>query len=131
MADKTNPDDRKEPDTFWADKSEAERALIVGLTGTPQTRPEERARFLGELRERVLVALTAPEIANPAVDHRVASAVADPRAKELIVRGDISFGETAKYRTLAEQHGLTVTIRNDPDFRGDVGLVVISDQALL
>ncbi|MCT6903063.1 MAG: YueI family protein, partial [Lactobacillus sp.] len=32
---------------------------------TPQTRPDERRRFLGSLRERVLVRMTNTEVQDP------------------------------------------------------------------
>ncbi len=35
---------------------------------TPQTCPEERRRYLGSLRERVLVRMTVKETDNPALD---------------------------------------------------------------
>lgn len=126
------PDEENEqpPRHFWADKSATERALIAGVAGVPEIRAAERKHYLGELEERVLAALTRDEVASSNVSQRVAKAMADPRAKALIIRGDLPFPDTAKYRQLAGQHGLALTIRNDPSLEGEVGLVVVSDQAV-
>lgn len=57
-------------------------------------------------------------------------AVKDPRATAIIVQGDIKFKDFIKYEKLAKGNNLKFTVRHDPDFVGDVGLIVISDQAV-
>lgn len=114
----------------WADKSDLERILIEGAFGTPELRAEERKHFLGELEERVLAHLTRHKIEGPGVDSKVAKAVADPRAKGVVIHADVPILASAKYRKLAEAHGLAVTMRDDPSYEGDVGLVVVSDEAV-
>lgn len=114
----------------WADKSDLERILIEGAFGTPELRAEERKHFLGELEERVLAHLTRHKIEGPGVDAKVAKAVADPRAKGVVIHADVPILASAKYRKLAEAHGLAVTMRDDPSYEGDVGLVVVSDEAV-
>lgn len=114
----------------WADKSELERILLEGAFGKPELRAEERKHFLGELEERVLASLTRKEIEEPAVDPAVARAVANPQAKSMIIHADVPIQASAKYRKLAEAHGLAVTMREDPSYEGDIGLVVVSDGAV-
>ena len=114
----------------WADKSDLERILIEGAFGRPELRAEERKHFLGELEERVLVHLTRREIEGYDVDAKVAKAIADPRAKGMVIHADVPILASSKYRKLAEAHGLTITMREDPSYEGDVGLVVVSDAAV-
>lgn len=110
----------------WAERSPVERALITGIHGAPEIKGEERKLFLGELKERVLAALTRDQVGEPSVDGAVERAAADPRAKAIIVHGDL-FAESAPYRQLAAARGLSFTMRSDPAFRGEVGLVVVGE----
>lgn len=104
--------------------------MLTGIHGTPQLRPEEKRQFIGEFAERVLASLTKQQVENEAVDRAVAQAAADPRARLIVIHGDVSSDAASKYRQLAEAHGLESTRRFDPSFTGDVGLVVVSDRAV-
>jgi len=112
------------------DKSALERILLEGAHGSPEFMEAQRALFLGELEERVLASLTRSQVEEAGVDAKVAAAAADPRAAGMIIHGDVPFEAAQKYRRLAEENGLPVTIRVDPSFHGEVGLVVISDEAV-
>lgn len=110
----------------WSRKSDMERAIIAGLYGAPEVRKEERKHFLGELQERVLASATKAQVKGAAVIKQVTAAVKDPRAKALIVHGDIPFEDALKYVRLAQEHHVAFTKRSDPAFKGEIGLVVVS-----
>lgn len=120
----------QEQGSSWADKSPLERTLLAGIQGTPELRREEKRQFIGEYAERVLASLTKQQVENQAVDRAVAQAAADPRARLIIIHGDVPSDAAAKYKQMAEAHGLESTVRFDPSFTGDVGLVVVSDRAV-
>ncbi|HYF75563.1 MAG TPA: YueI family protein [Symbiobacteriaceae bacterium] len=120
----------QEHGSSWADKSPLERTLLTGIHGTPQLRREEKRHFIGEFAERVLVSLTKQQVETEAIDRAVAQAAADPRARLIVIHGDVSSDAAVKYKQLAEAHGLESTRRFDPSFTGDVGLVVVSDRAV-
>lgn len=114
----------------WSQKGATERALIVGLHGAPQLRRSERRRHLGEFAERVLAAITKSQAEQAQIDRTVAKAMKDPRAVTVIAHMDVPFAHLLKYSRLAKEHNLTFTRRSDASFIGELGLVVVSDQAL-
>lgn len=120
----------REDGSSWADKSPVERTLLTGIFGTPELRSEEKRHCIGEFEERVLASLTKQQVEQRTVDKAVLRAAADPRARLIVIHGDVSSGAAAKYKKLAEEHSLESTVRFDPSFTGDIGLVVVSDQAV-
>lgn len=114
----------------WQQKGATERALIMGLHGAPQLRRSERRRLLGEFAERVLASITKTQAGQDQIDRDVAEAMKDPRAVTVVAHMDVPFAHVLKYSRLADEHNLTFTRRSDAAFSGDVGLVVVSDQAL-
>lgn len=116
--------------SYWSNKSDLEKAVGVGLSGPPELRKSEKNQFLGEFQERVIKSLTKNQVRQPGINPEVEKAVRDPRATAVIVHGEIPFKNFSKYEHLAEKNNLGFTIRRDPDFTGEVGLVVISEHAL-
>lgn len=115
----------------WHDRGEAEKALLIGWHGPPELKRGERQHFLGELQERVLAAITKAQVSQATVHNAIIDAVRDPRATSMITHMEIPMDETAKYSRLASKYQLDFTRRSDPSFTGEVGLIVVSDQAVL
>jgi uncharacterized protein YueI len=113
---------------FWSKQSELSKAVIAGLYGAPELRKGERDQLLGEFAERVLAAITKEDVRRPGVQEAIAAAAADPRAAAIVVHGAIPFAEASQYSVLAEAHHLRFAMRADPAYKGDVGLVVVSDE---
>lgn len=106
---------------------ELEKALFTGIHGSPELKRAETRQFLGEFKERVLQALTKYEVAAKQLNPQIETAAKDPRAKAIIIHGDINSEDAAKYQELAEARKLEFTVRHDPEFTGEIGLIVISD----
>ncbi|OPX94664.1 MAG: hypothetical protein A4E53_00039 [Pelotomaculum sp. PtaB.Bin104] len=77
-----------------------------------------------------MASLTKPEVYNPHILPKVEKAACDPRAKTIIVHDDVRHEAYEKYEKLAKENGLQFTVRYNPDYKGDIGLVVVSDQAV-
>lgn len=123
-------DIQREAISAWLSKDELEKALSIGLHGAPELRRDEKRRYLGEFRERVIKLLSKKQVVEPGIYPEIVKALEDKRAAKMIVSGDIDFHHSEKYQKLAEGMGKPVTIISDPEFKGDAGLVVVSDDAV-
>jgi len=114
----------------FAAKSQLEQILEVGLHGAPELKKEEKEYYLGEFRERVIKFLTKEQVRESLVYDEIEQAIQDPRADKVVVHGELPEQATAKYQKLALQYHKLFTVRQDPLFKGNVGLVVAGKDAV-
>lgn len=114
----------------WNNKSELEKTIAAGVYGTPELKPDEKSAFLGEFKERVLQALTKAQVAEDAVYVEIVQALQDKRAARLIYSGDIDYRYVDKYVRLSRKYGKPYTIRHDQKYKSDIGLLVVSKEAV-
>lgn len=110
-------------------KSELERTLSVGRHGSPELRREEKRRFLGFFRERVLQAVTFDQLRNSVGKNAMEEAVRDSRADELVIHSKAASSGMPLIQ-LAQRQGLDFTLTSNPDFRGSTAAVVVSASAV-
>ena len=114
----------------WSNKSELERTISTGISGPPELKKEEKALYLGVFKERVLKVLTKRQVSETKVYTEIVQALKDIRAKKLLIRGDLQFTVRHKYQQKARELGIKYTSVFDPSLKGDIGLVVASDDAV-
>ncbi|QDR81278.1 YueI family protein [Sporomusa termitida] len=114
----------------WVQKDKLEQALMVGMHRAPELKHDEKIYYLGEFKERVLKKLTKKQVLEAAVYPEIIQSLKDPRANKLIIDGSLSGSSVQKYRKLARKLGVPNTERSDPEFKGDTGLIIVSDQAV-
>lgn len=114
----------------FSEKSLLEQTLLIGQNGPLQLRKEERNQFLGEFRERVLKALTFAQIEEEGTYPEILAALKDSRAKKLIISRKADLSAAAEYIALAKEQNVSFTTVDSPDFKGEIGLVVVSDEAV-
>lgn len=110
--------------------NDAEQRLQIGIHGRPELKPEERARYLGEFRERVLKLLRKRQVLDKKVYPEIEEALKDSRSVRLLLNGDLAYQHRAKYIEIARKYDKPYTVVNDPKLKGDAGLVVVSDDAV-
>jgi len=113
------------------DINEVEQRLITGIHGAPELRRDEKLQYLGEFRERVLKVLSKEQMKNPQPYPEIETALKDPRSSRLLLNGDLDYDFRAKYLKLAHKYAKPYTVINDPELKGDTGLAVISDHAVV
>ncbi|GEM_PF-298832 len=111
-------------------KDKVEQALLVGLHGAPELKYDEKVQYLGEFRERIIKKLTTAQVREKGIYSEILQALEDPRADKLIINGSINYRVIEKYKSLAARCKKISTVRSDPSFQGDTGLIVISDEAV-
>lgn len=115
---------------LFDESSKVEKRLTVGIHGRPELRPEEKAKFLGAFRERVMKVLTKVQVAKRNIQPEIEEALKDPRSTRLLLAGDIKYDHRAKYITLARKYNKPYTMVNNPNKKGNIGLAVVSDEAV-
>ncbi len=114
----------------WSSKPELEQQLMAGIHGTPELKKEERDRHLGEFKERIIKALTIQQVHEEGTYPEILDAIRHPQARRLIISRQVDLDYARDYIQLARLEGLAFTTVDNPDFKGDVGLIVVSDDAV-
>ena len=111
-------------------KTELEQMVQYGIYGPPKLKGEEKKIYLGEFRERVIVALSLEEIFY---DEGVAvadKALKDPMAHRLIVNHNkLTSRWTKKYMGLAQKHHKEYKSFNT-EAEEAMGVVIVSKEAV-
>lgn len=81
---------------------------------TPQTCPEERRRYLGSLRERVLVRMTVKETNNQELDTLFLDHLNDFKNYTILINGKMPQNKfISKLMSLCSQKDIKFTLIND------------------
>ncbi|MFD0897893.1 YueI family protein [Loigolactobacillus binensis] len=94
------------------ENNELENQLKSRLTGTPQTKPDERRRYLGSLRERVLLQITVAQLSDPRTLPAFKQAAPQLAATKLLLNGKLA-ATLKPYLQYASQNNLAFTMVND------------------
>lgn len=111
-------------------KSGLEQTLQAGIHGAPELHKEEKDYFLGEFRERVMKVLTKKQMMDSEIFSEIREALEDPRSSKIIIDGSVHGKHNDKYEKIATSLGKISTTRRDPDFKGNIGMAVVSDTAV-
>jgi len=109
--------------------SELEKTVRTGIHGTPQLRPDEKRRFLGFFRERVIQAVTFDQMRSSAGLKVMTEVLGDPRGVELVIH------KRARVHAMpliveARKKGLDFTIVSNPKLVGEVAVQLVAKDAV-
>ena len=111
-------------------KSKLEKKVEEGLYGRPEIKKEEKNRFLGEFKERVIRYLDYKQVEEPGTYPEILEAIRHPQAKKLIIDRRVDDERARDYIALARENELQFKRVDSPKFEGQTGLVVVSKQAV-
>ena len=111
-------------------KSELERTAAAGVNGGPKIKQNEKNKFLGEFKERVLIALTFSQVEEEGTYPEVAEAMGDSEAVKLILNREVDMEKARDYIKLADENDLSFKKIGAAGLVGDIALVVVSDHAV-
>ncbi len=109
--------------------SELEKTVRTGIHGTPQLRPDEKRRFLGFFRERVIQAVTFDQLRNRDGLQVMTSALKDPRGVELVIHKKAR-AQAMPLIVDARKTGLDFTIVSNPNLVGSVAVLLVAKDAV-
>ncbi len=110
------------------DKNKLEQRLKEGYYGKPELKKEEKNYFLGEFKERVICYLTYNQVVEPGTYPEILEAIRHPEARKLVIDRQVELEAAEDYIKLAHHNNIQFKRIDSPDFKGDVALVVVSDQ---
>lgn len=113
----------------FSKKNELEKTIATGIHGRPQLRPDEKRRFLGCFRERVIEAVTFDQIRTKEGLKVMSDALKDPRGVELVIHQE---ARSAAMPLIIEarRSGLDFTLVSNPRFIGNVAVLLAASDAV-
>ncbi|KAB2331179.1 YueI family protein [Cytobacillus depressus] len=104
--------------------------LMQGIHGQKQTKPDERRKFLGTLRERIVIALKQSQIREQGIYPQVEEALKKNSRAHLYLNGNMSYEELSKYTKIASKYNVEYTMVTNKDYNSEIGLALAYDYAI-
>ncbi|WP_033826834.1 YueI family protein [Bacillus andreraoultii] len=104
--------------------------LNQGVYGKKEINPEEKRKFLGTFRERIVVALTVSQLYKPTVYDEVEQAMKSNRGAKLLLNGSVDYQFLSKYVKIANDYQISFTIVENKEHDTEIGLVLAYDYAV-
>jgi uncharacterized protein YueI len=104
--------------------------LQQGMYGTKETKPEERRKFLGTIRERIVLALMQNQVREENVYKEAEEAIKGNKGAKLYLNGHLDYSYLSKYLKIANQQNMEYTIVTNNDYNSEIGLLIAYDHAV-
>ena len=104
--------------------------LNQGVYGQKELKSEERRKFLGTLRERVILALTQSQVREEGVYKEVQDALRKNPDAQLLLNGHMNYSYLSKYSKLSEQYKVKYTMVTNNEYHTEIGLVLAHHEAI-
>ncbi|MCC5803349.1 YueI family protein [Rossellomorea vietnamensis] len=104
--------------------------LENGIYGQKQTKPDERRKFLGTLRERIVIALTQSQVREKGIYKEVLDQLKKHPDAKLLLNGNMSYTFLSKYIKLADTYHVSFSMVTNKEIETDIGLVLAYDHAI-
>jgi uncharacterized protein YueI len=101
-----------------------------GIYGPKEIRPDERRKFLGTIRERVVLVLTQAEVRGEKGIKELTEAMKQYPSSKMLLNGDMNFRFFKPYREVANQHKISYTSITDKASTSNYGLVLTMPDAI-
>ncbi|MEH7272387.1 YueI family protein [Neobacillus vireti] len=111
-------------------KPNVEEVLQQGIHGPLETKPDERRKYLGSLRERIIIALKKSQVAEAAIYPQVEREMKQNPQSNLFLNGNMDYSVLSKYVKLAVKYKLEHTIVTNKEHDTDIGLILAMDYAI-
>lgn len=119
-----------EMELIFLKKPTVEEVINQGIYGPLETKPEERRKYLGTLRERIIVALTKKQVAEAKVYPQIEKYMKEYPKARLFLNGTLNYTELSKYIKIVTKLKTEHTIVTNKDHDTDIGLVLAMDYAI-
>jgi len=104
--------------------------LNKGVFGEKEIKKEEKLRFLGTFRERVIAVLTNAQVRETFVYKEIEDLMKKHKGAKLLLNGEIHYDDLSKYIRIANKHNIPFSIYNHQEYTTDIGLVLAYDYAI-
>ncbi|RXT06422.1 YueI family protein [Ammoniphilus sp. CFH 90114] len=111
-------------------KSDIDDYLQQGIHGAREIKPDERRKFLGTLRERVVVALTERQVKRKGIHQKVEELMTQHPKAKLLLNGTIDYTYFSEYMELAEELGMQYRFVSNQASDTEMGLILAYEHAI-
>ncbi|WP_317845705.1 YueI family protein [Bacillus sp. S3] len=111
-------------------KPTVDEVLQQGIYGTLETKPDERRKYLGTIRERIIVALYKDQVAEAAVYPQIEQSMKENPGAQLFLNGNMSYEELSKYVKLATKRKIDHKIVTNKEHDTEIGLLLAMPHAI-
>jgi uncharacterized protein YueI len=115
---------------IYLKKTTVDEVLQQGIYGPLETKPDERRKFLGTLRERIIAALTKSQVGEMEVYPQVEQHMKENPQSHLFLNGNMSYESLSKYVKLATKYKIEHTIVTNKEHDSEIGLVLAMEHAI-
>ncbi|PLR99221.1 YueI family protein [Bacillus sp. T33-2] len=112
------------------ERTNVDEYLQQGIHGAKQTKPDERRKFLGTLRERVVAVLTQGQVRSGEADKEVQTLIQEHPKAHLYLNGNMDYSHLSKYINMAKKPNLQYTLVTNREYDSEFGLVLAYDHAI-
>ncbi|MEH7334079.1 YueI family protein [Neobacillus drentensis] len=111
-------------------KQTVEEVLQQGIHGPMETKPDERRKYLGTLRERIIVALLKNQVAETKVYPQIERYMKENPRAHLFLNGSMSYENLSKYVKIATKNKIEHTIVTNKGHDTEFGLILAMNYAI-
>ncbi|CAH2717663.1 putative protein YueI [Neobacillus rhizosphaerae] len=111
-------------------KPTVDEVLQQGIYGPLETKPDERRKYLGTLRERIIVALKNSQVAEAEIYPQVELYMKGNPSAHLFLNGNMNYENLSKYVKLATKYKIEHTIVTNKEHDTEIGLVLAMGHAI-
>ncbi|MCP8616197.1 YueI family protein [Salirhabdus salicampi] len=101
-----------------------------GIYGAKETKPDERRRFLGSLRERTVLALTKAQVMKGLGQEEMKEEMRQHPKAKLLLNGQVHSRFFTPYKQIAKQMKVPYTNVSNRDAKSDLGAILTYDEAI-
>lgn len=111
-------------------KKSVDDYITEGIYGVRLPKEEERIRFLGTLRERIVIALTIGQVMTDSGLNALESAMQEHPKARLIINGHVAYRFLKEEKELADKYNIPYTTITNELNETDIGAVLTYDYAV-
>ncbi|MFK9092046.1 YueI family protein [Bacillus salipaludis] len=111
-------------------KPTVDEVLQQGIYGPLETKPDERRKYLGTIRERIIVALYKRQVAETEVYPQIEQSMREYPEAHLFLNGNMSYEELSKYVKLAAKKKIEHKIVTNKEHDTEIGLILAMGHAI-
>lgn len=111
-------------------KKNVDDYLTEGMYGVRLPKEEERRKYLGTLRERIVIALTKGQVMSDSGLKKLEEAMQQHPKARLIMNGQVSYRFLKEEKALAAKYNIPHTTVTDEESKTDIGAVLTYDYAI-
>ncbi|MFC4024816.1 YueI family protein [Oceanobacillus longus] len=111
-------------------KKSVDDYLTDGLYGTRLPKENERIKFLGTLRERIVLALTIGQVMTDSGINKLEEAIKENPKAQLLINGHVPYRFLKAEKALANKYKIHYTTITNNEKDTDIGAVLTYDYAI-